>query len=57
VGLLAVQMPIFIVAGAIAEGVGSEDVADGLSLALTGAAWMLLGYGLSWHSPSPESRA
>jgi hypothetical protein len=56
-GVLAVQMPIFIVAGAIAEGVGSEDVADGLSLALTGAAWMLLGYGLSWHSPSPESRA
>ncbi len=56
-GVLAVQMPIFIVAGAIAEGVGSEDVADGLSLALTGAAWMLLGYGLAWHSLSPESHA
>jgi MFS family permease len=57
VGVLAVQMPIFIVAGAIAEGVGSEDVADGLSLALTGAAWMLLGYAFARPSLSPESHA
>jgi hypothetical protein len=55
-GLLAVQMPIFIVAGAIAEGAGSEDVADGLSLVFTGAAWILLGYAIAQHSPSPESR-
>jgi hypothetical protein len=56
-GLLAVQMPIFIVAGAIAEGIGSEDVADGLSLVLTGAAWMLLGYAFARPSLSPESHA
>jgi hypothetical protein len=54
-GVLAVQMPIFIVAGAIGEGVDSEVVADGLSIALTGAAWMLLGYAIAQHSPSPES--
>jgi hypothetical protein len=50
-------MPIFIVAGAIAEGIGSEDVADGLSLVLTGAAWMLLGYAFARPSLSPESHA
>jgi hypothetical protein len=55
-GVLGVQMPIFVVAGAIAEGVGSEDVADGLSLALTGAAWMLLGYALARPPPDPDSR-
>ena len=56
-GLLAVQMPIFIVAGAIGEGVGSEVVTDGLGIALTGAAWMLLGYAIAKHSPGPESHA
>jgi hypothetical protein len=55
-GLVAVQMPIFIVAGAIGDGVGSEDVTDGMSLALTGAAWMLLGYALARPSPDSESR-
>lgn len=55
-GLLAVQMPIFIVAGAIGNGVGSEDVTDGLGLALTGGAWMLLGYALARPSPNSESR-
>ncbi len=46
-GLLAAQFPIFIVGGAIGEGIGSENVADGLSLALTGVAWTLLGYAMS----------
>lgn len=55
-GLVAVQMPIFIVAGAIGDGVGSEDVTDGLGLALTGAAWMLLGYALARPSPNSEGR-
>lgn len=54
-GLVAVQMPIFIVAGAIGEGFDSEVVTDGLGIALTGAAWMLLGYAIAQHSPSPES--
>ena len=57
VGLIAVQMPIFVVAGAIAEGVGSEDAADGLSLVLTGGAWMFLGYAFAQHSLSPKSYA
>jgi hypothetical protein len=50
-------MPIFIVAGATGEVVGSEVVTDGLGLALTGAAWILLGYAIAQHSPSPESHA
>jgi hypothetical protein len=54
---LAIQMPIFIVAGAIGEGVGSEDVTDGLGLALTGGAWMFLAYALAWPLPNTESHA
>jgi hypothetical protein len=46
VGLIVVQLPIFIVADAVGVGVGSEDLTDGLGLALTGAAWMLLGYAM-----------
>lgn len=46
VGLIVVQLPIFIVAGAVGDGVGSEELTDGLGLALTGVAWMWLGYGL-----------
>lgn len=46
-GLAAAQFPIFIVAGAIGDGVGSENLTDGLGLALTGAAWTLLGYALT----------
>lgn len=50
IGLIVGQLPFFIVGGAIGEGVGSEDVADGLGLALTGIAWILLGYALSQKS-------
>jgi hypothetical protein len=46
-GVLAAQFPIFIVAGAIGDTIGSETVTDGLGLALTGAAWILLGYALT----------
>ncbi len=46
VGLIVVQLPIFIVAEAVGVGIGSEDLTDGLGLALTGAAWMLLGYAM-----------
>ena len=46
-GLLAAQFPIFIIAGAVGESIGSETVTDGLGLALTGAAWILLGYALT----------
>lgn len=56
-GLLAVQLPIFIVAGAIGDGVGSEEVADGLGLALTGAAWILLGYGVTRQPHHPPGGA
>lgn len=49
-GLLAAQLPIFIVAGAVGDGIGSENVTDGLGLALTGAAWILLGYAISGRS-------
>jgi hypothetical protein len=34
------------------EGVMWQDVADGLGLALTGAAWMLLGFALARPSPN-----
>ncbi|HUG31391.1 MAG TPA: hypothetical protein VMM14_00745 [Acidimicrobiia bacterium] len=44
--LIVVQLPIFIVAGAVGDGVGSEDLTDGLGLALTGALWMWLGYAI-----------
>lgn len=46
-GLLAAQFPIFVVAGAIGDSTGSEEVTDGLGLALTGAAWILLGYAMT----------
>lgn len=46
VGLIVVQLPIFIVAGAVGDSVGLEDLTDGLGLALTGAAWMGLGYAI-----------
>ena len=53
-GLLAVQFPIFIIAGAVGDTIGSESVTDGLGLALTGAAWILLGYALTRQPiPSP----
>lgn len=47
IGLIMAQLPIFIVAEAVGEGVGSEDLTDGLGLAITGAAWILFGYALS----------
>ena len=52
-GLLAVQFPIFIIAGAVGDTIGSESLTDGLGLALTGAAWMLLGYALT-RQPIPS---
>lgn len=52
--VFVVQFPIFVVAGAIGDGLGSEEVTDGLGLALTGAAWMLLGYSLSRPPASLE---
>lgn len=51
-GVLVVQFPIFIVAGAIGDTVGSEETTDGLGLALTGAVWMILGYSLTLDSSS-----
>ena len=32
---------------AVGDTIGSESVTDGLGLALTGAAWILLGYALT----------
>lgn len=55
-GLIVAQLPIFIVAGAIAVVVGSEDLADGLGLAFTGLAWILLGYAISEKSQSPANQ-
>ena len=55
-GLIVAQLPIFIVAEAIGDGVGSEDLTDGLSLALTGLAWILLGYAISEKSQSPANQ-
>ncbi|MEA2001867.1 MAG: hypothetical protein U9N84_08295 [Actinomycetota bacterium] len=49
-GLIVVQLPIFIVAGAVGDGLGSPDLTDGLGLMLTGVAWMTLGYALSQKS-------
>ena len=56
-GLIVAQLPIFIVAGAIAIVVGSsEDLTDGLGLALTGLAWILLGYAISEKSQPPANQ-
>ena len=55
-GLIVAQLPIFIVAGAIGDGVGSEDLTDGLGLALTGLAWILLGYVVSEKAQSPANQ-
>jgi hypothetical protein len=49
-GLIAVQLPIFILAGAVGDGLDSPDLTDGLGLALTGIAWMTLGYAFSQKS-------
>lgn len=46
-GLIAAQLPIFAIADVAGEFSGSEAVADGFGLALTGIAWMVLGYGLA----------
>lgn len=52
--VIGAQFPIFIVAGAIGDTIGSADTTDGLGLALTGAAWMVLGYALSLRSQPPS---
>lgn len=49
-GLIVVQLPIFVVAGAIGDSLGLPDLTDGLGLMLTGVAWMTLGYALSQKS-------
>lgn len=51
-GILLAQFPIFIVAGAIGDTIGSEDTTDGLGLALTGVVWMVLGYSLTLDASS-----
>lgn len=55
--VVVVQFPIFIVAGAIGDSVGSEHTTDGLGLALTGAVWVLLGYSLMIGAASHQSPA
>jgi len=55
-GLIVAQLPIFMLAGAIAIVVGSEDLADGLGLAFTGLAWILLGYAISEKFQSPANK-
>ena len=58
IGLILAQLPIFIVSGAIGDTAGSEDVTDGLGLALTGAAWMLLGWAIAYrHQPQPTGQS
>ena len=58
IGLILGQIPIFIISGAIGDTVGSEDVTDGLGLALTGAAWMLLGWALAYrHQRQPTGQS
>jgi hypothetical protein len=52
IGIVLAQFPIFIVAGAIGDTIGSEDTTDGLGLALTGVVWIVLGYSLTLASPS-----
>lgn len=48
--VLGAQFPIFALAGAIGDTIGSVDVTDGLGLALTGAVWTGLGYTLTSSS-------
>lgn len=51
-GLIAAQFPIFAIADAAGEFSGSDVVADGFGLGLTGLAWMILGYGFA-HARLP----
>ncbi len=39
IGVVILQFPVFIVAGAIGDGIGDETVTDGLGMLLTGALW------------------
>ena len=39
-GVVVLQFPVFIVAGAIGDGIGDETVTDGLGLLLSGLLWM-----------------
>ena len=52
IGVLLVQFPIFIVAEAIGEALDEPTVSDGLSMVLTGVAWILLGYAIARQSDS-----
>ena len=38
-GVVVLQFPVFILAGAIGDTIGDETVTDGLGMALTGALW------------------
>lgn len=50
-GLIAAQFPIFAIADIAGEVSGSDMVADGVGLTLTGIAWMVFGYGLTLAQP------
>jgi hypothetical protein len=39
-GVVILQFPVFIVAGAIGDGIGDETITDGLGMALTGLLWV-----------------
>jgi hypothetical protein len=39
VGVLVFQFPVFIVAGAVGDGIGDETITDGLGMLLTGGLW------------------
>lgn len=47
IALFPLQFVVFAVSEEIGSGTGSENVTDGLGLALTGALWLLLGYALT----------
>lgn len=47
VGVIVAQFPVFIIAGAIGEAIGRENLTDGLGLAMTGGLWMLLPYAMA----------
>lgn len=40
IGVVIFQFPVFIVAGAIGDGIGDETITDGLGMLLTGALWI-----------------
>ena len=47
VAVIAAQFPIFMLAETVGDAFGRSTVADGLGMAVTGAAWGLLAYALT----------